>query len=59
MLLLFAVGGAILTARGITKTTADWRRPDLQKLLDRLTDLAEEVAEPAKGSDADRGLLSS
>jgi tRNA A-37 threonylcarbamoyl transferase component Bud32 len=57
MLLLFAVGGAILTARGITKTTADWRRPDLQKLLDRLAALAEEVAEPARGPDGGQGLL--
>ena len=56
MLLLFAVGGALLTARGITKTTADWRRPDLQKLLDRLAELGETVALPATDANDDRGL---
>jgi hypothetical protein len=58
LLVLLAVAGAILTARGIIKSTANWRMPDLQKLADRLAALAEKAADATSDSQVEPDLLS-
>jgi serine/threonine protein kinase len=53
LVLVFAIAAGILTARGITRSMANWRTPEIQELVDRLAALAGKLALPGPGADSD------